>query len=172
MFLTDMQSVDQLLGLSEMDQHRWFEGKENLTGKTFDLPASAADLTTLARSLSNLTLGVGEAWVQITYWQNDFEANQDLFYGYRKGHGDTRSLEEAAIYQFAPEDAAPLCSILSMVLLFSWDARLFDMDRTYFFGITHDKALNFDTCSAAFEESADALFYYAKLRRWPSEAAR
>jgi hypothetical protein len=105
-----------------------------------------------------------EAWLEITYWHNDIEANQDLFYGYRKGHGDSRSLAEASVYRFSSREIPELFSILSMVLFFSWDARLLDKERSYLIAVSHDGFLDFDTSSESFLHDAESALELAGIK--------
>jgi hypothetical protein len=110
----------------------------------------------LARNLSELVLEKEDSWLEITYWHNDLEANQNLFYGYRKGCGETRSLAEASVHHFSSLEIPELFSILSMVLFFAWDARLLDKDRTYLIAVSHDGFLDFDTSSESFLRDAES----------------
>jgi hypothetical protein len=159
MFLTSASEVEAELGLKEMDKYLWSSGWQNVERQTFYLPTSSAGQTLVARTLSTVALGLGECWFQITYWHNDpLSANQELFYGYRKGHGDDRSLAEASVYRFSPNEVDKFFSILCLVLYFAWDARLFDASRTYFIRVDNDGFLDYETRSDAFKSAAAMEF--------------
>ena len=159
MLLTNKAEADPILGLSLSDEEAW------PIAKSYVLPDKAAVMTMLAKGLSALVLQENESWLEITYWHNDLEANQDLFYGYRRGQGDTRSLAEASIYKCAQADAGALSSILSLVLYFNWDARLLDHNRTYKIRISHDGFIDLHSTSEQFAKDAESEFELAGLIR-------
>lgn len=142
----------QLLGVKDVDAYGSLSKLTDGKVKSYYLPKLSADQTVLARAISSFVLGLGQCWMQITYWHNDADSNQELFYGYRKGHGDVRSLAEASIYLFAPGDEEVLSSVLCMVLYFSWDARLFNWGRspTYLITLGNDGFVDYQSASERF----------------------
>ena len=165
MYLTSAHEFEETLGLTELDKELWFSGSTQLERNSYHLPSSTAGQTLVARTLSSVVLGLGEGWMQITYWNNDLDANQDLFYGYRRGHGDSRSLAEASLYRFAPADVSMLFSILSLVLYFRWNARMFDAGQTYFVRVDNDGFLDYATISERFRNAAAEGFPLMGLKR-------
>lgn len=111
---------------------------------TYELPREAASQTILAKRLSlHLCEGSG-CWAQIRDWGAFPNAiNYDLFYGYRLGHGDRRSLEEASVYAFGSADTDHFVSIISMALYFSWDVWVFDSHETWVLEISNDETIEF-----------------------------
>ncbi len=164
MQLANKKEADEELGLSEASTDGWWPNSDSVISKTYALPSRSVEQTMLARNLSELVLQKEEAWLEITYWHTDTEANQDLFYGYRKGHGYTRSLAEASVHRFLSNEVPELFSILSMILFFSWDARLLDKDRTYLIAVSHDGFLDIDTSSESFLHDAESALELAGIR--------
>jgi hypothetical protein len=112
------------------------------TSVQFQIPTESSKQTILARVLADLVCATGDCWVEITYWHADDDANQDLFYGYRLAHGDRRRLHEAALYKFLPDDINEFVSIVSMILYFSWDARMVDAAQSCVINLSHDQLLS------------------------------
>lgn len=120
----------------------------------YRIPNTVRDQTVLAKSLSEVFLR-SETWLHITYWNNDVDSNQNLFYGYRRGHGDGRSLTDAPVYKFNMGETSELSSILSMILYFSWDARVFDLSRSYLVTISNEGFFDSKTSSDMFSEELE-----------------
>jgi hypothetical protein len=129
------------------------------------LPKQSSKQTVLAKFLSTLFCCESTCWVQITYWHDDSDANQDLFYGYRSGRGDARGLRDASVYNFSPEDANQFVSIVSMVLYFSWDARVFDAGGAFSINISHDGVIDCAVLSAVALEQLESEFSRLDMRR-------
>lgn len=121
------------------------------------LPEEAASQMILAKEISELLLENGVCLLEMTYWHNDLESNQNLFYGYRRGCGDERSLSEAAVYEFGAEDHAVMTSILSMTFYFRWAARVSDARKTYLLSFFHDGFVDYDAYSKAVIEAFDKI---------------
>jgi hypothetical protein len=64
--------------------------------------------------------------------------HQDLFYGYRRSLGETRSLSEAPIHIFGEGDENTFISLMSLVLFFSWDAWIFNNAKEILIRTSHD----------------------------------
>ena len=94
MVITSEAEVENALGLSQIEPRTWFPVGASVASESYRLSSVAAEYTMLAKGLARAILQCGKAWLVITYWHNDLEANQDLFYGYRKGHGETRDLRK------------------------------------------------------------------------------
>ena len=124
----------------------------------FQIPRESSKQTILARALADMVFAKGDCWVEITYWHADDDANQDLFYGYRLAHGDKRRLQEASLYNFSPDDVNEFVSIVSMVLYFSWDARMVDAVQTCAINLSHDQLLDCAVQSSSFLEPFSARF--------------
>lgn len=164
MYLTNVEEFEETLGLGDIDKGLWLSKSQQQEEKSYYLPSTAAGRTLVARIISSVLLGLGESWLEITYWSNDPDVNQDLFYGYRKGHGDSRSLAEASLYRFEPGDFSILFSVLSLVLYFGWDARIFDTSRTYVVRVDNDGFLDYVTNSERFKNAADNEFPLLNLK--------
>ena len=140
MKLMNEEEASRLLGCADVNSF-FTSGLNRPDSKVsqFRLPREAARQTILAKYLATLFCCESPCWLQITYWHNDSDGNQDLFYGYRSGRGDPRCLQDASVYEFTPQDSEQFMSIVSMVLYFSWDARVFDADGTFFINLSHDE---------------------------------
>jgi WD40 repeat protein len=166
MKLMNEQEASRLLGCTNVNS--FFTSNLNKPGAEalrFKLPREAARQTILAKYLATLFCSENPCWLQITYWHDDSDANQDLFYGYRSGRGDVRKLQDASVYEFSPDDANQFISIVSMVLYFSWDARVFDPDEAFFINISHDEFID---CVVSSRDSLELLvseFARLEMRR-------
>jgi hypothetical protein len=121
-------------------------GPKHAFSCSFELPLSAAHQTAISKRMPFLffeLLGKDSIWLEMTHWTNDSDSNIDLFYGYRKSHGDARTIREASLYKFEPMDSDAMASIIGMVLYFNWDATLFDEQKTFKLMLSHDRALDF-----------------------------
>jgi hypothetical protein len=165
MKLMSALEVAQLHDVSSADAcFRLKSDKPTLEGSAA-LPLESTSQTILAKEISELLLAQGCCVFEMTYWHNDLESNQDLFYGYRRGYGDERSLSEAAIYQFEVEDHTMLSSILSMTLYFRWDARASDAGKTYILLLSHDGFVDYKAYSEAVIGKFERLLTpYQKVR--------
>ncbi|MGA7342036.1 MAG: hypothetical protein WBX18_15630 [Terracidiphilus sp.] len=166
MKLMNEREASRLLGYADIDSLL----ASNLTQRgskavQYKLPGQSSKQTVLAKFLSALFCGEESCWVQITYWHDDSDANQDLFYGYRSGRGDARSLRDASVYNFSPEDANRFISIVSMVLYFSWDARVFDASGTFSINISHDEVIDCFVLSPVTLEQLISEFSRLEMRR-------
>ena len=121
--------------------------------ESFRLPMESQSQAALAEHLALVLFPAESCWVQISDWAFDGVGDNDLFYGYRRGHGDTRPLIEAAVYSFSPEDADRFSSIIGMVLYFGWDAQIFDSKLTYVMNISNDEFVDLSTDSERVRES-------------------
>lgn len=164
MLLMTLDESKQALGVKDLDQYLSSSNVVATKRKSYYLPKTSADQTILARAISAFVLNLGESWVQITYWNNDLDSNQELFYGYRKGHGDNRSLAEASIYLFKPGEAEELGSILCMALYFAWDVRLFDSGPTYLVLFNNDGFVDYKTTSSIFATGVEQEFSISGLQ--------
>jgi hypothetical protein len=121
--------------------------------ESFRLPTWSQDQAALAEHLALALFPTEDCWVQISDWAFDGVGHNDLFYGYRRGHGDTRLLIEASVYRFSPEDADRFSSIIGMVLYFGWDAQIFDSRLGYVINISNDEFIDLSTDSEPARES-------------------
>jgi hypothetical protein len=118
-----------------------------LLSKSYYLPSEAVRQTLLARSIARIVASGGPCWLQITYWNSDADSNQHLFHGYRRGMGDERTLADASVYKFFADEESYIATILSMVIYFAWDARIFDSDLSYQVRVNNDGFLDFEATS-------------------------
>ena len=144
MQLMNFAEAAEQLGMKSLETDRVLI-TQAVTSKTYYLPAAAVDLTIISRSIGEQLTSFGPCCLQITYWSNDSDSNQQLFYGYQKGWGDERLLREASVYRFDREDGPFLASILSLVLYFGWDARIFDTDLTFEIRVNNDGFLDYES---------------------------
>jgi len=157
MELMSASEAAEQLGVNELDKNFALHGTSQLVSKTYYLPIATADRTILAKTIARVVTTQGSCWFQITYWNNDPDSNQDIFYGYRRGYGDQRTLADASIYRFNPEDAHCLSSILSLVIYFGWDARIFNSEFTYQVRVNNDGFLDLEAMSAGGRVIEDEL---------------
>lgn len=166
MKLMNEREASRLLGCADIDSLL----ASNLTQRgskamQYKLPKQSSKQTVLAKFLSALFCCEDPCWVQITYWHDDSDGNQDLFYGYRSGRGDTRTLRDASVYNFSPEDANQFISIVSMALYFSWDARVFDAGGAFSINISHDEVIDCSVLSPITSEQLVSGFSRLEMRR-------
>jgi hypothetical protein len=134
--------------------------------ESFRLPMESQSQAALAEHLALVLLPREGCWVQILDWAFDGVGHNDLFYGYRRGHGDTRTLIEAAVYNFSPEDADQFSSIVGMVLYFGWDAQIFDSTLAYVMKISNDEFIDLWTDSDPVRERlARVLVRFDSVRK-------
>jgi len=160
MELISTSEAAEQLGVKELVKNFTLQGSSELLSKIYYLPVATADRTILARSIGKVVAAEGPCWLQITGWSNDDDSNQDLFYGYRRGYGDQRSLAEASVYKFNSEDAHCISSVLSLVIYFGWDARIFNFELTYQVRVNNDGFLDLEWTSVsgrAIEEELTVL---------------
>ncbi len=158
MQLLTVEELKEVIGTNDLDSYVAISEHVNRKCRSYYLPKSSVDQTVLASAISNFVLTLGQSWMQITYWHNDAESNQELFYGYRKGYGDLRSLAEASVYLFVPGDEEALASILCMVLYFSWDARIFNSAPTYLITLDNDGFVDYCSTSEVFSTDIEHEF--------------
>jgi hypothetical protein len=75
--------------------------------------------------------------LNITGWGIATE-HLDLFDGYRRSLGETRSLIDAPLHLFERTDEEAFVSFLCMVFFFSWDASIFDLQGQLLLQTSHD----------------------------------
>jgi hypothetical protein len=149
MELMNTREAAKQLGVNELVKSFVLQDASQFVSKTYYLPVATADRTILAKSIGRVVAAQGSCWLQITYWNNDVDSNQDLFYAYRRGYGDQRSLAEASVYKFSPEDAHCVSSVLSLVIYFGWDARIFNLELTYQVRVNNDGFLDLESTGAS-----------------------
>ena len=145
MQLMDVTEAAEQLGMKTLERDLSLRGPKLVTSKTYYLPTSSAALTIVSKTVGERIASLGPCWLQITYWSNDADSNQELFYGYRKGCGDERSLADASVYRFDAHEGPFIASILSLVLYFGWDARIFDADLTYQISVNNGGFLDYES---------------------------
>ena len=125
----------------------WKAHQKTVSG--YSVPTRSSVQTILARRLAGLLCREGGCWIQITNWNSGPNSNLDLFYGYRTGLGETRSLAEASVHYASPDEKDQAASIISMIFYFGWDAWIFDKQGTYLVDLSNDEIMEFTTDSDA-----------------------
>jgi hypothetical protein len=109
------------------------------------LPVDSGRKVALARIIANTMLDRGPAILWITetgIWGSS--EHMDLFNGYRRSFGETRSVSAAPIHTFDPmEDRDTLISVLSLGLFFVWGFEIMSQDRNLAMTISHDEWLEY-----------------------------
>lgn len=94
-----------------------------LVGGAYAAPVKSAKQIALARLFAYWILRDSPVCLYVTGWSVAPTGELlDLFYGYRRSTGEKRFLIEAPVHVFETKEDDALISILSMVLLFCWDA--------------------------------------------------
>ncbi len=125
---------------------------------TYKIPRDTGAQTILAKRLGAVAFEVVGCWVQITYWSNGDDVNQDLFYGYRKGNGSDLSLKDAPFHRFFGNEDAQFISIISMIFYFSWDAWVFSNDFSSIVRISNDETIEVLTASEILKRKLSSIF--------------
>ena len=109
--------------------------------QSYLVPHDSGRKTALARMIANI---VSESKVEGVLWISNFSPwesseNRELFYGYRRSLGESRSLHEVPYHQFGIDDYVALECLLDLVLYFVWDAILIDARNKVAFQFSHDE---------------------------------
>lgn len=111
-------------------------------GGAYSIPPDSGAKTALSRLFVYLLLRNSSVWLYVSGWSVwQSSENLDLFYGYRRSHGEFRPLIEAPAHIFESTDSEALISILCMVFYFVWDAWVFDDQGKALIRISHDEWL-------------------------------
>jgi hypothetical protein len=113
-----------------------------LVNGTYSTPRDCGRKTALSRLFAYMLGRSTDVCVYISGWGvwGSIE-NLDLFYGYRRSFGETRTLMEAPVHLFDPSEQDAFVSVLSMVFYFLWDAWIFDVEGKVVVRISHDEWL-------------------------------
>ena len=123
-------------------------GELRLVRGTYSAPNASGVQIALSKLFAFLLLEGSQVCLCITGWGIGTE-HLDLFYGYRRSHGEKRPLIEAPVHMFERADEDVFISILCMVFFFSWDASIFDISGKFLLQTSHDGWLEFRTNDGA-----------------------
>ena|ERR1022692_387474 len=125
----------------------------------FEVPPDSGRKIALARLISNLAPTGTDVLLWVTGWGVWPSCeNWDLFYGYRRSLGETRRLIDAPLHVVGAEDRNSLVSLVSLVLLFGWDAQVVSRRRDFMLTISHDEWLEVrTTCQPEASEAVREL---------------
>jgi hypothetical protein len=117
-----------------------------LVGDAYSIPPDSGRKTTLSRLFACLLLRNSSVCAYVSGWGVWGSAeNLDLFYGYRRSFGESRTLTEAPVHLFERSEEDTFVSILSMAFYFVWDAWVFDIEGRALVRISHDEWLEVRT---------------------------
>jgi len=117
-----------------------------LVGDIYSIPPDSGRKTALSRLFAYLLLRIPNICIYISGWGVwGSSENFDLFYGYRRSFGETRTVMEAPVHVFQRGEEDAFTSILSMALYFVWDAWVFDSGGKAVVRISHDEWLEVRT---------------------------
>ena len=111
---------------------------------SYCIPADSGRKTALAKLFANHLFKYRDIAICITGW-NVWQSCEhlDLFYGYRKSHGENRILFEAPVHLFNDETDKPsFISIVSLILYFIWDAQIFDRSSHFLLRLSNDEFMD------------------------------
>jgi hypothetical protein len=109
-----------------------------LVNAAYSTPRDSGRKTALSRLFAYMLGRSTDVCVYISLWGVWVE-NLDLFYGYRRSFGESRTLMEAPVHVFSLSEQDAFVSILSMVFYFLWDATVFDIEGKALVRISHDE---------------------------------
>lgn len=110
---------------------------------SFAIPADTGKRTALARLLAEVAANGSESLLWITgygIWPSS--EIMDLFDGYRKSIGESRSIHEAPFHIFSSQDLKQLECILAVTLYFLWDALVLNHLQGVLIEISHDEIID------------------------------
>lgn len=98
-------------------------------GSSYAIAPGAQAKTALAKFLAYLLLKQSGVCIYLTGWDmRQYSEHLDLFFGYRRSAGETRTFSEAPVHLFNRDAKDALVSILCLVLYFSLEAWIFDVE--------------------------------------------
>jgi hypothetical protein len=116
----------------------------SLVGGAYSIPVNSGAQTALSKLFAYLLFSDARVCIYVTDWSIATE-HLDLFYGYRRSVGETRTLIEAPVHLFEPAEKDALISVLCIVFYFFWDAWVFDLGGRSLLRISHDGWLEIRT---------------------------
>lgn len=121
-------------------------GRLRLVGDIYSIPPDSGRKTALSRLFAYLLLRTSHVCIYVPGWGVwGSSEHLDLFYGYRRSFGESRTLMEAPVHVFQRGEEDTFISILSMALYFVWDAWIFDSGGKAVVRISHDEWLEVRT---------------------------
>lgn len=145
MKILNRQDAGELLGGISLDVFiAKLTAQLKLVEGTYSAPFNSGVQIALSRLFAYLMFKNCPIFLNITGWGIATE-QLDLFDGYRRSLGETRSLMEAPVHFFERSDEEVFISLLCMVLFFSWDASIFDITGRFLLQTSHDGWLEIRT---------------------------
>lgn len=137
------ENAKEMLGVKSLDIFlSELSNRLQPVGDAYSIPADSGRKTALSRLFAHLLLRNPSACVYVSGWGVwSSSENLDLFYGYRRSFGESRTLMEAPVHLFEQTEADTFSSILSMAFYFVWDAWIFDTGGKSLVRISHDEWL-------------------------------
>jgi hypothetical protein len=112
---------------------------------SYFLPKDSGAKIALSRTIASTFLEQGPSLLWITdtkTWPSS--SHIDLFNGYRRSHGEMRTIEEAPLHSFETNgDLNAFISILCLGLFFVWDLEIISRDRAIAVTVSHDEWLEY-----------------------------
>jgi len=138
----------------------------HLVNDTYAIPPESIAKTHLSMLFAYVLLRRNpEVYIYISDWGMWGNLERlDLIYGYRRSHGEYRTLIEAPVHLFDLSDEAAFVSILSIAFYFIWDAWVFDTEGKALVQISHDEWLEIRTDDEDTRKEFEALLNRFKLR--------
>jgi hypothetical protein len=108
-----------------------------LVEASYSAPIVSGVQIALSKLFAHLSFRNAPICLNITGWGIATE-HLDLFDGYRRSLGETRSLIDAPFHCFELTEEEAFVSFLCMVFFFSWDASIFDLEGRLLLQTSHD----------------------------------
>jgi hypothetical protein len=137
--LSKEDATELLNGKSLDDYISELSGQLQLVKGAYSTPTSSLKHIALSNLFVYLLFRDSPVCIYITGWGVATSMDVlDLFYGYRRSHGESRPLMEAPVHVFEPIDHDALISVFRMVFFFFWDAWLIDLAGRSLLRLSHD----------------------------------
>lgn len=122
----------------------------------FEIPSASGLKSALADVIQVMFASLQEPVIYISDWEL-WSPNQDLdlFNSYRQAKGTLESLNEAPVHQFESAGEESFASIVFLILLYQWDAEVFDREGKCLITISHDEWLDIRTDDSQIRQLCD-----------------
>lgn len=129
---------------------------------SYRIPVDSLHKTALAKLLARILPQDSEVVVWINGWSVWRSGEHlDLFYGYRRSHGEERLLIEAPVHVFHGESDKPaFISVISLILYFLWDAKIFDRTGNFLIGTSNDEFIDVYLAESESERFKEAIAHF------------
>lgn len=143
------ENASEMLGGKSLDAFiTQLSSQLQLVEDTYSAPVNSGVQIALSKLFAYLLLRDSPVCLYVTCWGIATE-HLDLFYGYRRSHGEKRPLIDAPVHLFERTDEDAFISVLCMVFFFSWDASVFDLAGRSLLQTSHDGWLEVRTSDEA-----------------------